>query len=276
MRSRLSLDILAQPDDTTCGPTCLHAVYRYYGDDISLEDVIDETPRLAHGGTLAVLLALHALRRGYRATIYTYNLRVFDPTWFGPNAPDMRDRLLLQMKRKREPRMRTSCRAYIDFLNLGGRLRLRDLSRDLIRRTLDRGKPILTGLSATFLYREMRERDRDGVEDDIRGEPSGHFVVLCGYDREERTVSVADPLESNPMARTRRYEVSMDRLVGAILLGVVTYDANLLIIEPSDSRGDAADVDDDPPESIVHTTPRAGAAAKRVKGVRRASARRRQ
>ena len=42
METRLSLDILPQPDELTCGPTCLHAVYRYYGDDISLDQVIAE------------------------------------------------------------------------------------------------------------------------------------------------------------------------------------------------------------------------------------------
>ena len=31
----------------------------------------------------AVFLACDALRKGYSATIYTYNLMVFDPTWFG-------------------------------------------------------------------------------------------------------------------------------------------------------------------------------------------------
>ena len=30
------LEIQAQPDDLTCGPTCLHAVYRYFGDDVSI------------------------------------------------------------------------------------------------------------------------------------------------------------------------------------------------------------------------------------------------
>ena len=36
METRLSLDILPQPDELTCGPTCLQAVYRYYDDNISL------------------------------------------------------------------------------------------------------------------------------------------------------------------------------------------------------------------------------------------------
>lgn len=71
---QLDLEMLPQPNDTTCGPTCLQAVYRYYGDDVGLGEVIAQVPSLTAGGTLAVMLAGHALRRGYRATIYTYNL----------------------------------------------------------------------------------------------------------------------------------------------------------------------------------------------------------
>ena len=76
------LKILTQPDDSTCGPTSLHAVYQYYQDKISLDEVIEEVSFLEEGGTLAVLLACHALKRGYKAKIYSYNLHVFDPTWF--------------------------------------------------------------------------------------------------------------------------------------------------------------------------------------------------
>src|SRR6185369_13364802 len=76
VKTRLRLEILPQPDDITCGPTCLHAVYRYFGDVIGLDQVIEEVPQLETGGTLAVLLGCHALRRGYDATIYTYNLQV--------------------------------------------------------------------------------------------------------------------------------------------------------------------------------------------------------
>ena len=67
--SRLHLDILPQPDDSTCGPTCLHAVYRYFGDYVPLPVMVAEVPQLETGGTLASLLGLHALRRGYRARL---------------------------------------------------------------------------------------------------------------------------------------------------------------------------------------------------------------
>lgn len=232
METRLPLDIQPQPDGTTCGPTCLHAVYRYYGDEIPLEQVIAEVPSLAGGGTLAVLLARHALRRGYRATIYSYNLQVFDPTWFAPGSPDLRRRLEAQMQSKDAQKLHIATRAYLDFLDRGGQLHFEDLTAGLIRKYLDRAIPILTGLSATYLYRSPREFGPHAEYDDIRGEPSGHFVVLCGYNRKEKTVLVADPLLPNPVSDSHQYVINIDRVICAILLGILTYDANLLVIEP--------------------------------------------
>ena len=93
----LNFDIKAQPDEVTCGPTCLHALYQHYEDDISLKQVIQEVKQFKTGGTLAVMLADHALQRGYKAHIYTYNLNVFDPTWFQYSSAKMIELLKKQM-----------------------------------------------------------------------------------------------------------------------------------------------------------------------------------
>ena len=236
MQTRLSLEIRPQPDDTTCGPTCLEAIYRYYHDEIPLGQIIEESRSLHEGGTLAVFLACHALRRGYAATIYTYNLEVFDPSWFVPQPKDLHERLRRQLDYKSDPRIQVATEGYLEFLELGGRLRYQDLTRSLIRHYLAKGVPILTGLSATYLYQTPREYGPDDEYDDLRGEPSGHFVVLSGYERETRLVTVADPMQPNPLARTQYYEIDIDRVLCAILLGIVTHDANLLIIEPRRNR----------------------------------------
>jgi hypothetical protein len=221
-----------QPDDVTCGPACLHGIYRFYGDTVSLESVIADTRMLVRGGTLDVFLANHALARGYDVTLFTYNLNMFDPTWFElPNA-EIRARLRAQAKQKQWRRVQSATRGYDKFLRLGGKLRLRDLEPSLLRRFLNRGTPVITGLSATYLYRAPREVAETNVEDDIRGEPVGHFVVLTGYRRDTREILIADPLASNPLVRSRYYAVNVQRLIGAILLGIMTYDANLLVIEP--------------------------------------------
>lgn len=247
MRHQLELAILPQPTEFTCGPTSLHAVYNYYEDDIALERVIEETKELEGGGTLAVYLGIHALERGYQASLFTFNLEVFDPTWWQSEKFDLAGKLREQLKYKRKEKLRKATEGYLEFLALGGRIRHEEMRPRLLRRYLDRNIPILTGLSATYLYQSERELE-DTTPDDLRGEPSGHFVVLAGYDREDKEVLVADPLESNPMAPGHYYHVGIERLICSILLGVYTYDGNLLIIEPRE--------DEDSPRSFpAHKKP---------------------
>jgi len=228
----LPVKTLPQPDETTCGPTCLHAVYRYWGDDEPLESVVARTRRLEQGGTFAVFLGCDALRKGYCATIYTYNLTVFDPTWFATPRANIAERLLRQREVKMDYRLQYSTEGYLEFLNRGGRLRLANLSQTLIRGLLRCKLPILTGLSSTYLYRSAREYGADDTPDDIRGLPAGHFVVVAGYNHDRRRVLVVDPYQPNPYGPAHEYWLGIDRVVAAILLGIVTHDANLLVIYP--------------------------------------------
>ena len=231
----LPVKMLPQPDETTCGPTCLHAVYRYWGDDARLPDVIARTRKKEVGGTFAIFLACDALRHGYQATIYTYNLTVFDPTWFAPGV-DIAERLQRQREVKKDARQQHVTElvtdGYLEFLSLGGQLRLTDLSRPLIHGLLRQNLPIITGLSSTYLYRAAREYGPNDEPDDVRGLPAGHFVVIAGYNRKERTVLVADPYGRHPYGPSLEYWINIDRVLGAVLLGIVTHDANLLVIHP--------------------------------------------
>jgi hypothetical protein len=234
---RLALETLPQPDETTCGPTCLHAVYRYWGESEPLTQVIERNYRMEHGGTYAVYLACDALRKGYRATIYTYNLLVFDPTWFVGKGVDIAERLKRQLDVKMERRrFQQVTPGYLEFLNLGGRLRFVDLAPKLLHRILRHRMPIITGLSSTYLYHAAREYGPHDVKDDIRGTPSGHFVVIAGYNAPRRRVLIVDPYQPHPYGATHEYWISIDRAVGAILLGIVTHDANLLIVHPPPDR----------------------------------------
>lgn len=227
----LPVRVAPQPDDETCGATCLEAIYRYYEDPIPLLELVHEVPRLENGGTLGAHLANHALARGYRATIFTYNLEVFDPTWFREGV-DISAKLQAQRVLKGRRRLVQATSAYLKFLASGGLICFEELSESLIRRPLEDGVPILTGLSATYLYGTAREDPETNEHDDVGGEPVGHFVLVTGYDAGRRSVLVADPLEPNPVADDRVYEVSLERLIGAIGLGLATYDANLVVISP--------------------------------------------
>ncbi|HRD68963.1 MAG TPA: C39 family peptidase [Legionella sp.] len=236
----IELIIQSQPDDETCGPTSLHAIYQYYGLDISLEDIIKNVDRSLSGGTLTPMLGTHALRQGFQTTIYIYNLNVFDPSWFHNGEIDnafLMSKLEAQMNYKNDPYITKETLAYMDYLKLDGKIRFHSLNVDLLKKYFNLGIPILTALSATYLYRSPRELFTDeskSIYDDIRGTPCGHFVVLCGYDKKKRLVVIADPHATNPLFNDHYYKVSINRLINSIMLGVLTYDANLLIIEPKE------------------------------------------
>jgi hypothetical protein len=248
MKHSLAVDIQTQPNDCSCGPTCLAAVYRYWDDDVDLHKLIADIGQLSSGGTLAVQLACHALSRGYSAEIITHNLQLFDPTWFRTSTPDMAEFLAskltaqLRAKKNRDDidlmRLEHATAAYLSFLSLGGKVRMLALNSELIIASLAQEIPILCGLSATYLYQESRERvvadqpGRTAVPDDVGGDPIGHFVVLHGYDPRTDMLQVADPMHTNPFGPTNKYTASLARVLSAILLGIVTYDSNLLTLTP--------------------------------------------
>lgn len=231
-RKKIPLELPSQPSETSCGPTCLYGIYRYYGMAQPLAQVIREVEATPGGGTLGVLLGNHALQRGFAVRMYTYNLRVFDPTWFPAPPEQLAAKLRASLPRRRKPKQRQAIQACIRFCELGGEVRMEVLNGALIRRYLKRNCPILTGLSSTFLYRDSRAHPETNEDDDLGGEAEGHFVLLSGYDREAHTVQILDPYARNPIADSRRYNVAMNELINAILLGVLTYDANLLILHP--------------------------------------------
>ena len=232
MKSELGVLIERQPDYTTCGPTALHAIYRYYDDPIDLPTVIAETPKLPTGGTLGVHLSVHALQRGYEVTTWLCSVRHMDPTWFARPTD-----LLAKLKARAaargfdaDPRYGPAMQAVERYLELGGEVVWGDLSPELIATQLANGTPLLTGTNGTYLYQCSRETD-DGP-DDIRGEAFGHFIVICGFDSDDNSVAIADPLLDNPAHGTKYYRASVHRLIGAIFLGVGSDDGNLLLIRP--------------------------------------------
>jgi hypothetical protein len=236
LRARVAheLDLVGfvQPDDVTCGPTCLRKVYSYFGLDLPLEAVLGEIDRNEDGGTLAVFLGLAARRRGFQARIYSYDLRIFDPTWRWLPPGLLAEKVRLRIPHLVSAKARRSAGAYLEFLEVGGTLAFEELTPALLKRILDRNHPILAGLSATHLYGYSRERHdpvtHELVEDDVAGDPTGHFVVVTGYEHWGRRFVVRDPSEHVPVTRDGRLVVDAQRLINAILLGDLTYDAVLL------------------------------------------------
>jgi len=232
----LAVQRFLQPDDVTCGPTCLRKVYHFYGLDIPVEAVAGEIDRNEDGGTLAVFLGISALQRGYGARIFAYDLNLFDPTWCTLPMREVSKKIQARMPHLRTAKAMRAAGAYRRFLEMGGVLGCEELTPGLLKQIINRDHPVLVGLSATHLYRMPRERQIEGteqlVDDDVAGEPTGHFVVISGYRRWGREFSVLDPSEHAPVAPDGRLWVDAQRLTNSILVGLLTSDAVLLEIWP--------------------------------------------
>ncbi len=226
----LPFSIHAQPDGRSCGPTCLHAIYDFWGLQMPLDELVGSIDQLDGGGTLAVQLGTHALSLGFEATIYTYNLQLFDPTWFHPPVPSLAAKLRAQLEQKGAyARLIDATPRYLAFLEGGGRVEHVPLSPGMLAGFLDEGVPVLTGLSSTYLYDAAREVPESDESDDLRGEPTGHFVVICGMDLVADEVAVANPWPG-PSGEAGTAVHSTWRVLTAIALGTLTYDANLLVL----------------------------------------------
>lgn len=234
----LAVRRFVQPDDVSCGPTCLRKVYDFYGLQVGMDEIVNALERNEDGGTLAVFLGIAALKRGFRARIYSYDLRIFDPTWEQLPSAQLMEKIHARFPFLQDAKRLRAARAYIRFLEMGGEMAFDELTPALLKRIIDREHPVLAGLSATYLYRHPRERwdemlDRP-VDDDVRGDPTGHFVVISGYDQWGRRLVVLDPFEYFPDAAEGRIRVDAERLINSILLGDVTYDAVLLEVWPAE------------------------------------------
>lgn len=223
------LDIEPQPTETTCGPTCLNGIFGYYQLKKPLSEVISAIPSLEGGGTLGVHLGNYALKQGFDVKIYSHNLQVFDPTWFSLSDKDKIAKLEAQVKSGKNTKTREASQAYAEFLGKGGGVDFQHLTPEFLYTVLLSHGPVICGLSATYLYQSKREWGDPIRYDDVNGEPQGHFVVLTGISNELKTVHVSDPLLQNPFGGLQ-YTTDTFQFINAILIGVITYDANIIAI----------------------------------------------
>src|SRR5690606_12001865 len=160
--------------------------------------------------------------------------------WKGLDVPALISKLRARVPYLRLPKARRAAEAYLEYLRLGGTLGFRELTPRLLREILDRDHPVLAGLSATYLYQMPRERHHPEthqlLDDDIAGDPVGHFIVISGYERWGRRFVVRDPSAHVPVSADGRLLVDAQRLINAILLGDLTHDAVLLELWPGPER----------------------------------------
>ena len=224
----LPIQRIKQPPNE-CEPTCLKQILDYFKIDSHLDDLIKRiSGDKFKWHNWDYNTGRVAIEHGLDVTIYTRSAGIFDPTWFELSAED----LLSKLKEEAEyfktetyvglPSFKEDIKAAIRFLESGGRINFTPISEKLIKEQLDQHKPLIAGVSYTLLVNAPRERyftkEKRWKPDDIKGQPYGHVVVICGY--KDDSYQIADPW---PQAEDK-YNV-----IGTILLdAILRNDSNLI------------------------------------------------
>ena len=206
----LSVPQFNQTKPYSCIPACLQAVFRYYGESITQEEImeISENPEL---GIALVEAGIFSLEHNYKPLIVTNNIDIFDPTWCRLDS----SKLKLNLKKRAEfvdDLSRFMIDKYIHFLNLGGEINFETISPILIKKYLSTSTPIIIELASTFLYKLAKSSHPGGFDDAVRGQIEGHGVVVAGFNKQDEFLIIDSNSKKGP-SKTGVYWVNSAELI---------------------------------------------------------------
>lgn len=227
----MRLNILPQINHQLSGAETLRGIYAYYGEDISMDDLVVSTTRFSNRRLRPLALAIDALERGYAVTVHCCDTRIFDLSWMGLVSSELKEKLEYHKSKADSVHLTQTFDAYIQILEKGGTIDLSEINRAVIRKAVELKAPIIAAVSATHLFHSKREyldsKDRP-VLDDAKGKTAGHLVAVTAWVGKE--ITLHDPYLANPITGKAKYKVYISRLMRSILLGVLSYDAQMVVI----------------------------------------------
>ena len=247
-----------------CEPACLAMVLAHGGVSIDMDALIQETATPRKYKDWEYLHGVAALRRGLRAYIVTRDPLLYDPSW-APLAPaQWVNRFRRRVEWVREETAAGRGEAFpwffeaahetaLGFLDAGGEVVLRAPSLPLIAAVLSGGVPVIAPIQGALFY---GDRFHQRHQDEIRGMPYGHVVVLAGWAGAAGTVSrllVVDPSADSKVSGGRSWE-DADEILYANLI----YMAPLLLVSAKPIAF--------PPDHASHERPRSADASRTTMG----------
>lgn len=214
MKMHHPITIAEQPTQVSCGQTALAMLLSYFDDRIAPEELMKDIPMLKTDdgkdwGTVIPDLAHWCMRRGYQATLHTFDSQLVHQTW----AQLETDAIIHELKTLRDTFVfptigthisRTFIDAYVRYLSDGGILIIAPcITLSLIHTLLTNG-PFIATVSYANLYTAKG------------GTTATHFVVVYGSDA-NGNILIADPWKDNGFQT-----VDPERLIGAVMAAQMT------------------------------------------------------
>jgi hypothetical protein len=184
---RLNVPYIRQ-EKKTCGPSSLQQVLNYYGDPTSLSEILANV-KMFPSGTPPSYLALGAKKLGYKTKLISFDVDYVDPSWKNASKKEIAEKLRKRLPTLKDKSAKMRTRGLLTALKGGVDLEIQIPSEKILIGYLKGGIPPIITLSYNVLHNYKRKFN--DKQDDVKGHPSGHYVVVSGYD--DKNLIITDP-----------------------------------------------------------------------------------
>ncbi len=174
-------------------------------------------------GTWSPYIGIYAMKLGYNVEIFTYDVSLFDPTWFNLSNKSLIKKLKIAIKKIKDKDKKFGVRGYIDFLREGGKLTFKIPTKKILIKFLKKKIPPMAFVNSTAYYKRKRKDFKAGKRSEF-GEVGGHCIVISGY--KNGKFIVTDP----NYFKGGIYEVPEDKLI----FTWSNWGGELVVVKPSD------------------------------------------
>lgn len=193
-----------------CGQYALKQILAFYGDDVDIKEITHKLGSRIDLGVWSSQILAFVKNRGYKVDFCTNSLRVLDLSWEKLSSKKIADKLRKRLKFKKEKMF--DYKAYIKYFSSGGSVNFEPITKETIKKYLDKKKPVLMCVNSTYFYHKKRRYK--GKFDDIKGNEVGHYIVVAGYDK--KRFFIVDP--GSKTIHKGKYWVDQDFLIVSTLI----------------------------------------------------------
>jgi ABC-type bacteriocin/lantibiotic exporter with double-glycine peptidase domain len=201
---------IKQKNKVGCGAAAMSMLYKYFGKDISEEEIIKEVGGLTKWGSFVTDHAFMARKMGLKVICHSYNLEYFNPIYEEKPKKDFIKRIASLIRTEKRAYNKRELESIKRALESDIDFSFRMPSLDILRKFLDKKLPVCIVVNSAALF----EKDID-LE-------MGHYIVLTGYTK--------DKFYYNDPEDGKSKSISANKLMFALSNNIFNSSAYLLII----------------------------------------------
>jgi uncharacterized protein YvpB len=187
-----------------CAQASAAQLLNFLGRNKTIDEVKEEVPVYLDKegqplGTSIGHIANYFIQQGYKTTIHTTDIQLFDRSWIGKTNEELIELLQQREKYIKHPIYGADVfdvifDGYISYLKEGGSITFPLIDETYLVKMLEKG-PLFAVVSYNFLnsipkYKYIKDENKY-LQDPIQGNPTTHSIVIAGY--KDNKFYIVDP-----------------------------------------------------------------------------------